>query len=194
MKGGAGSCSHGVDATKHAVSVHHVLQMYRAGQKRIALKVLAALSQEAYLLLGQMQQASRELSVSEASRPAVPDSSTSNSNVEMATAQNGSELQRGAEQTQTGSSIKVLPGCMPWDQGVVCVQEAAEEQALATETLSQGFAGCTTRHLVIDLVAARCRREHHSKSGKKCILQRLKLSLFQGHHLAPLIRAASQLA
>ena len=164
---------------KQALSVCHLVQMYRAGQKRIAHQALAALSQEAHLLLGEMQQASRELSASNANRPALPDSSTSDDNVTMATPQNGGELQREAEQALSRSFVEVLPGCTPWDQGVSCVRDAAEGQDLATESLSQGFAACTTRHLVMDLVAARCRRAHHSKSGEKRIPQHLMLSLFK---------------
>lgn len=162
---------------EHCVSLCHMLQMYRAGQKRIMQKALAALAQETAALLGAMQQKSHKLSASDASRPGSLTTGTRGGSDNQAAGTNSRELQRGAEQAGSVAAIEVLQGSRPSDQGALCSNDSAEGQALATESLSQGFSADSTAQLVLDLAAARCRQLQHKDSGKR---QRL-----QSHALAP---------
>ena len=152
---------------EQCMSLCTVLQKYRAGQKRIMQKALAALAQETTALLGAMQRDCRELCATDASSPNSPDMSTRGGSNTQAAAKDSSEMQRGAEQPRSIAALLVLPGSIPCNQGVFCSRDSSEGQALATERLSQGFSADSTAQLVMDLAAARCRRLQHRDSGDR---------------------------
>ena len=139
--------------------------MYRAGQKHIAQKALAALSQEAAAILGEIQQHSRQLAASEASRADSSSKDTKGDSSNEAAAADVNGMHKGAEQAQSASSIEVLSGSTPWEQGVVCVRDIAEGDTLAIEPLSRGFSAGSSKELILDLAAARCRHLQHSEPG-----------------------------
>lgn len=139
--------------------------MYRAGQKLIAQKALAALSQEAAAILGEIQQHSRELAASDASRADSSSEARKGGSSNEAAAADISGLRMGAEQAQSAPLIEVLSGSTPWDQGVVCARDIAEGETVAMEPLSQGFSASSSKELILDLAAARCRHLRHSDSG-----------------------------
>ncbi len=137
--------------------------MYRAGQKRIANEALAALSQEASDLIREVQAKSRELSASGTSATVQPGSASGDENLEQAAAAHSKQLQSGAEQPQSMPLLEVLPGSVAWEGGLACVLDRKPGDALATEPLSGAFSAGSSKQLVLDLAAARCRP---SQAGK----------------------------
>lgn len=144
--------------------------MYRAGQKLIAQKALAALSQEAAAILGEIQQHSRELAASEASHADSSSRSTKQGSRSEAAAMDTDVVHTAAKQAQRASLIEVLSGSTPWEQGVVCVRDLAEGETVAVEPLSQGFSAGSSKELVLDIAAARCRHLRHCDSGTIALL------------------------
>lgn len=150
-----------------------VAQMYRAGQKRIAQKALAALSQEASGLLREIQHKCQHLQAAdtgtlEQSRAAPGTESTAEASGTfaplIAEPPSTSSPRNGAG--QSSSPLKVLHGEAVWQGGVTIAQSFAEGEVLARQPLCLGFSAASNREFVMDLAAARCRISQSDKAGE----------------------------